>query len=166
MKSLAIYLVTVLTVLTLSSFQTDASSSNFPPEDPGTSVIVPLDQTFFITCANEGAGEYVRFTGGFHIVYFSKENAAGGRTVYGHYQPQNAVGIGLTTGNEYRGTGSRKFSFTTNGTTQSFVDVNNFNLIGKGGVGSQLLQVRVNFVVNANGDVTVQSFTVKEQECS
>lgn len=165
MKNAFFSMALILSLFILSSFTSETKNLG-TLEDPGTSIIVPLDDTFFIPCANDGLGEWVNFTGSFHIVYHSKANNGGGYHVHGHYQPQNAVGVGLTTGNEYRGTGLGRFSFTTNGSASSYNVVDNFNLIGKAGAGSLKLQTRINFQVNANGEVTVDYDIDREKDCN
>lgn len=133
-----------------------------PVSDPGTSIIVPLDQTFWIPCANGGAGEYVNFTGSFHIVSFLKTDANGTEHYQLHTQPQNASGIGLTTGDEFRGTGLGKTSANVKiGITGNSTYIQSFKLIGKGQTPSLKIQEVFHITVNANGELTADVDMVK-----
>jgi len=110
----------------------------------------------FIPCAAGGAGEVVDLSGPLHtvITYTIDGNNVSG---YSHFQPQNIVGVGETTGETYHATGATIETFKTslhNGqANMSFV--NNFRMIGQG-PGNNFLEhdtVHINF--NADGTVTV-----------
>ena len=71
-----------------------------------------------------------------------------------HNQPQGVMGVGLTSGDLYVGTGVTRETF--NNIFLPFEDtfVNNFRIIGQGSGNNYLLHENVHFTINANGDVT------------
>jgi len=82
-----------------------------------------------------------------------------------HLNPQHAKLVGLTTGNEYIGTGMLHDSFQgslTNGAA-TFTFVNNFILVGTGPAPSYIYQVVAHTTINANGDVTVELESVTDE---
>jgi len=87
----------------------------------------------FIPCAAGGAGEVIDLAGPLHtvITYTLNGNNVSG---YFHFQPQEVVGVGETTGETYHATGATIETFKTslqNGqANMSFV--NNFRMIGQG----------------------------------
>jgi hypothetical protein len=69
-----------------------------------STVDIPYDQTIFVSCANGGAGEYVRLTGKsniFYQLYWTDH----GFTVNYHLNSYNVKGSGLTTGDSYTASG-------------------------------------------------------------
>ena len=84
-----------------------------------------------------------------------------------HLNPQHAKLVGLTTGNEYVGTGMLHESFqgSLNNGAATFTFVNNFRLVGKGQAPSYIYQVVAHTTINANGDLTADVELVGE-ECS
>lgn len=83
-----------------------------------------------------------------------------------HLNPQGAKLVGLTTGNEYVGTGMlhESFSESLDGGAATFTFVNNFRLIGKGQAPRLLFQVIVHTTINANGDLTA-NVELESEEC-
>ena len=116
----------------------------------------PLVLFVFVPCADDGAGELVLLEGDLHtlITFTVNGNNISGKT---HFQPQGVSGIGLTTGDKYRGTGVTQDHFKgslQNGQfTQTFV--NNFRIIGQGPGNNFLFHENTHITVNANGEVTV-----------
>ena len=109
----------------------------------------------FVPCANGGAGEVVELTGSLNDVFKVTDTGNGQFILKVHDNPQGVVGIGLTTGDVYRGTGATRFGdVLAAGETFSFV--NNFRIIGQG-TGNNLL-VHENFHITVNPDGTLTSF--------
>ena len=140
-------LVAAVAVITLAAAAHAAVQVN-----DKTNVVI----TEFIPCAAGGAGEVIDVAGPLHtlITYTINGNKVSG---YSHFQPQEIVGVGETTGAQYHATGVTIESFKTslqNGqASMSFV--NNFRMIGQG-PGNNFLEhetEHINF--KADGTVTV-----------
>jgi hypothetical protein len=82
-----------------------------------------------------------------------------------HLNPQGAKLVGLTTGNEYVGTGMLHESFqgSLDNGAATFTFVNNFRIVGKGQAPSYIYQVVAHTTINANGDVTADLESVTEE---
>jgi hypothetical protein len=116
---------------------------------------IPFDISIFIPCANGGVGETVELSGRLHILIHITTND-NNFVIRSHFQPQNVSGVGLTTGDTYRGTG-----VTQNTQTGSFINgqatvtfVNNFLMIGQGPGNNFTVHQNVHMTLNANGDAT------------
>jgi hypothetical protein len=114
---------------------------------------VPFFGAAFVSCANDGAGDFVVLSGDLHVLTQITFDNRGGLHVTVHANPQNVAGVGETSGTPYRAVGvsSNKFTGKVGLTNTS---INNFRVIGKG-VGNNL-QIHQNFhmTVNANGQLT------------
>jgi hypothetical protein len=115
-----------------------------------------FNRTLWISCANDGAGESVALAGEIEIHSHSTEDANGGVHLSTHVRPSHVVGIGLSTGAIYRGTGG---TFEAEGdaaggypATYSFV--NNFRIIGQGPGNNLTMHMTVHQTMNANGELT------------
>jgi hypothetical protein len=110
----------------------------------------------FVPCADGGAGEVVDLAGPLHaLVSFTinGKNVSG----YSHFQPQEIVGVGETTGVKYQATGVTQESFKTaflNGQA-NLTYVNNFRIIGQGPGNNYLVHETLHLTFNANGSVTI-----------
>jgi len=111
--------------------------------------------TVFVPCADGGAGELVDLAGPLHtLVSFTinGNNVSG----YSHFQPQEVVGVGETTGVKYQATGVTQESFKTaflNGQANLTL-VNNFRIIGQGPGNNYLVHETLHLTINANGTIT------------
>src|SRR5262245_66489058 len=81
-----------------------------------TSVRIPLPQPFQrpVPCAADGAGELVDLGGTLHLLFHTTLDGSGGFHTKVHANPQGVSGIGLTTGDVYRGTGVSQETFSGN----------------------------------------------------
>lgn len=119
-----------------------------------TNVRIPLTSYWaWVSCANQGAGEIVVLNGTLHILINVTVDNQGGFHLVQHFQPQNLSGVGLITGDKYRGTGA------TLTTSHSLVGgvwtyVNNYRMIGAGPGNNYLVHTTMHGTVNANGEVT------------
>jgi hypothetical protein len=116
----------------------------------------------FVPCAAGGAGELVDLSGTLHVLLHTTLDGSGGFHAKTHFQPQGVVGVGLTTGDIYQGTGATQNHLNGSvGEESTFVD--NFRLIGPGPGNNLLLHETVHVTVNANGVVTalVSNFSVE-----
>lgn len=129
-----------------------------------TSVRIPLPQPFqrLVPCAAEGAGELVDLSGTLHLLFHTTLDGSGGFHTRFLANPQGVTGIGLTTGDIYRGTGMSGEEF--NGTVgEEHTRIDNFRLIGPGPGNNFLMHQTLHTTVNANGVATayVSNFTVE-----
>jgi hypothetical protein len=120
-----------------------------------TNVVFPVEIEQFVPCANGGAGEIVALSGNLHDLFHVTMN--GNRfKVKVHTQPQGVRGVGLTTGDRYRGTGVTQETFggsLVNGQASSTF-VNNFRFIGQGPGNNFMIHEVVHFTINAAGEIT------------
>jgi hypothetical protein len=125
------------------------------PSAPPLNVIVDFDLEEFISCANDGAGEIVEFSGPLHILIVSNINnqRVSGLT---HFQPQGVHGTGQSTGKAYNATGvtQEHFSGTLVNGQYTATFVNNYRLIGQGPGNNLLIHQTVHVTFNSNGDAT------------
>ncbi len=115
----------------------------------------PIDLLVFVPCADGGAGEFVQLTGNLHDLFHLTIN--GNRFMLKiHTQPQGIAGVGLSTGDKYRGTGVTQERFGGSLVNGQFSDtfVNNFRIIGQGPGNNFLVHQNLHVTVNANGEVT------------
>ena len=120
------------------------------------SVKIPINIDVFIPCADGGAGEVVFLSGNLHDMFHITVND-NRFTVSVVSNPQGVSGVGLTTGDEYHGTGVGRFTQTgsfVNGQL-SFTSVNSFKIIGQGRGNNLLIQANFHITFNADGEVTV-----------
>lgn len=114
---------------------------------------VPITVFAFVPCANDGAGELVVLTGTLHVLTHVTIDDQGGLHVKQHFQPQGLSGVGLTTGDTYRGTGVTQTEFNATAATEQ-TSINNFRIIGQGRDNNFLVHSTFHVTVNANGEVT------------
>lgn len=114
---------------------------------------VPITVFAFVPCANDGAGELVLLTGTLHVLTHVTIDDQGGLHVKQHFQPQGLSGVGLTTGDTYRGTGVTQTEFNATAATEQ-TSINNFRIIGQGPDNNFLVHSTFHVTVNANGEVT------------
>jgi hypothetical protein len=129
-----------------------------------TNISEPLDFTQFVPCADEGAGEDVHLTGTLHTVIRTtiNSNKVGIKTLS---NPQGVSGVGLTTGDKYRGTGVTQETSNehTGGLPETETFINNFRILGPGRGNNLLVHENAHFTVNANGTVTsfIDNFSIE-----
>ena len=112
--------------------------------------------TVFVPCADGGAGEIVDLAGPLHTLAsftINGNNVSG----YFHFQPQEIVGVGETTGVKYKATGVTQQSFKTAflNSQANLTYVNNFRIIGQGPGNNYLVHETLHLTFNANGTITV-----------
>ncbi len=117
---------------------------------------IPFDLIVLVPCANGGTGEVVDFTGDLHILRVSALSFTGHITMKTHSQPQGVSGVGLTTGDVYRGTGvTQEIETAPDGYPYEETFLNNFRVIGPGPGNNFLVHEIVHLTVNANAETTV-----------
>lgn len=135
--------------ITISS-QTEASFTSID-------VVELTDLPVFVPCALDGAGELVLLNGSLQFLFHFTEDQAGGFSVKSEANPQHVAGFGQTSGDLYQGTGATgsHTTFTISGVPFTSSFVNNFRIIGQGSGNNFLVHTNAQFMVNANGVVTV-----------
>lgn len=120
-----------------------------------TNIEVPFAITVFIPCALGGVGEVLAISGPLHVLITETIDAAGGTHLGLHFQPKGISGLGLVSGDKYRGTGITRQHINTSALPPfNFTFVNNFRMIGQGSGNNLLVHDTIHLTVNANGDVT------------
>ena len=122
--------------------------------------VLPLDTTVFNPCAVGGQGELVALSGELHAVFSVTADAHGGRHVSTHFNNQGVAGVGLTTGDKYRGTGNNRFNSNAQGAMSEFTFVNNFHVISAGGDSNLLLHETVHVTITANGEIAASTVNI------
>lgn len=131
-----------------SSLATAAVTSN---------VIIPLETTDFVPCANNGSGEIIDLTGNLHALFVTNTSNSGNVTLKYHFNPQGVSGVGRTSGDIYKATGVTQSTTTYDGITGypfQTTYVNNYRIIGKGTAANYSVHTTFHITVNANGTVT------------
>ena len=114
-----------------------------------------IDVFFPVVCPNGLPGETIELTGPLHVLvlFTINDNNVSGKI---QHQPEGVTGVGLTTGDQYRGTGVTETTFTMslqNGqANMNFV--NNFRLIGQGKAINYLVHEDMHLTINADGTTT------------
>jgi hypothetical protein len=120
-----------------------------------TNETASVNFTVFVPCANGGVGEVVDFSGSVHDIVRTTVN---GDHVSGTFQENLRVtGTGETTGNTYQATSAINETFSdslTNGQLE-FKFTNATHFISQGSDSNWLIHETGQFVVNADGTVTV-----------
>jgi hypothetical protein len=119
---------------------------------------IPWSQEVFVPCAAGGNGEVVVIGGTLHILSNMTVDNSGGVHMKFHFQPQGTLGLGLTTGNIYRGGGVTQGHTNISTDGLPFIDtfVNSFNVIGTAGAESFKIHNTVHVTVSANGDISAE----------
>ena len=122
-----------------------------------SNVIIPLETTAYVPCANNGTGEIIDLSGNLHALFVTNTSNSGNVTLKYHYQPQGLSGVGRTSGAIYNATGVTQATTTFDGITGypfQTTYVNNYRLIGKGTAANYAVHSTFHITINANGTVT------------
>jgi len=113
----------------------------------------PFNRTLWISCANDGAGESVALAGEIEIHSQSTEDANGGVHLSTHVRPSRVIGVGLSTGARYRGTGGtfEAEGYAADGYPATYTFVNNFRIIGQGPGNNLTMHMTVHQTMNSDG---------------
>jgi len=134
-----------------SELQTSVASATTSSEK------LPFQETFFVPCAVGGVGEPVAFEGTIHFLVHESMSATGNAVYKLQYQPQKMVGIGLTTGDRYQGTGAQHVTETIRGDGFPYEGtwVLMQGLIGPGPGNNLQVRERIHVTMDNNGIVRV-----------
>jgi hypothetical protein len=106
--------------------------------------------------SNPCADEHVLIEGYFHEVFHMTFPESGGALFRMLLNPQNVVGVGLSTGAKYRfsGTVSDVARFVADNGAQTFTLINQHHFIAKGVSENTVMLETVHVTINADGEVT------------
>lgn len=144
--------------------QLSALGKSAPTEQTNGLVQVPFEETLFVPCANDGAGEDVIITGTTHFVYQMVWNDNGFHLVY-HDNSQGISGTGLISGEKFSGSdgtqGTVSASWVDNKWTGTTIEQMKIN----GNKTRYTVRYKHHLVVTPDGKVTVSS-NEKTVDCS
>jgi hypothetical protein len=147
-RIVVVFMLVVTTLVLVPSAPVQAQATTFT-----TNTIIPFFAAFFVPCAANGLGEVIVLSGDVHMLVHGTLDANGGFHSRSLDNPQGITGIGLTTGDTYRGTGVTEAEFNGKvGAESTFV--NNFHIIGQGQASNLLLHTNIHGTLTPNGDVT------------
>jgi hypothetical protein len=138
-------------------------------QTPALSAVTSLSQltttfnrTLWVSCA----GESVALLGEIEIFSQSTEDDNGGVHLSTHVRPSGVVGVGLTSGLMYRGTGGtfEAEGYAADGYPAVYTFVNNFRIIGQGPGNNLLMHMTIHQTINANGELTAD-VDLTSQDC-
>jgi hypothetical protein len=115
-----------------------------------------FNRRVWVSCANDGAGESVALLGELEWHSQATEDAQGGVHLVSFVRPSRVIGIGLATGQTYRGTGGtfEAEGYNYDGYPATYAFVNNFRIIGQGPGNNLLMHMTLHQTVNADGEIT------------
>jgi hypothetical protein len=128
-------------------------------EPPTTILRVPLDISYFLPCANGGAGEIVNVSGTFMMVFHSSIDETGGTHLKLLEVQQRVAGFGETTGDRYVSTFVNLFNYNDSSALTSTQQVV-FRITGPGPGNDALIRIVNHSTRNANGTMTVAFDTI------
>lgn len=107
----------------------------------------------YVPCAAGGEGEWVELSGKVNNVYHITYDARSGFHLTNHWNYQGVRGVGWTTGDKYRATGSGQYKI--NGKI-GYVETSvwHFKVNGQGPGNNFSIRANFHITVNANGTVT------------
>ena len=129
-----------------------------------TSVVaIPFEETFFVSCANGGVGEYVHVTGKTNMLYTISWTEHGFTFGY-HINTYNVKGVGLTSGQSFVGSGNIEGQVMGAWVNQQWLAnfIDQFRLTGNNT--NFVVKNKYHVLINPNGTVEVDRDN-NEVEC-
>jgi hypothetical protein len=119
-----------------------------------TNTNVPVTNTVFVPCANNGQGDTIQLSGTLHELFLVTLDNNGGFLLHLTSNGQDVTGVSTTTGVKYQGGLGDSFTITGKvGSVQTFT--NSFVLVGQGTAAKLIVQEFGHITVNPDGTVTV-----------
>ena len=128
-------------------------------EVSSSELIVPWSMTLPIACA----GEKVALAGQLLIRSHEVVSDDGVTRLWTQWRPLGVVGVGLTSGRTYRGTGGT-FEGLVESDGSVYSVVNNFRILGQGPGNNMTMHMVVKQAYNANGELTA-TVNFSDQNC-
>jgi hypothetical protein len=121
--------------------------------------VEPFAVTYFVPCANNGAGEFVDLVGSVDVLVTSTIN---GNKVSGtvRFRPEGITGVGATTGDTYyaHGVSMNQFTGSLQNNLYTTTIVGSFLVISPGPGTNLHVHEAIHFTINANGEVTADIY--------
>jgi len=127
-----------------------------------TNEMNPTTWVTWVSCANNGLGEWIVLDGYMHVLAHWTDDGNGGYHYKSHVQPQNLSGVGQTTGDKYHATGVTQDQ--GNGKVgDEHTYVNRYRMIGQGRGNNYLVHETWHTTFNANGEMTADVHNVSSE---
>jgi len=127
-----------------------------------TEEIVPYDQTLFVPCGNDGAGEEVALTGSLKIFENIVYNNHGFTLNY-HVIAQGITGVGLSTGEKFQASGGNKGTITGEFGEEgrySRVFIQQLRIIGQNTVFKVTYKTKITITPDGNVTTSIEDETI------
>ena len=120
---------------------------------------IPYNGRFWVPCANDGNGEWVRLTGDLHALLLVTFDENGGRHVASHFQSMGITGYGEVTRDKYQAAGVTRHdqNFQPAAYPLEYTYVNNFWIVGPGQGNNVLVHETYHITLNGSGEVTAET---------
>ena len=134
------------------------SASIAPQASTRTSLVaVPFMNTFYVPCANGGAGEQVILSGATNFVYQLQWNEQGFSLSY-HFNHHGVTGVGVSSGEKFVGTGGNQTVASGSWTNDKWESITTEQFRVTGQNVTFVVTYKYHITVTANGEVVVQIF--------
>jgi hypothetical protein len=158
-------ITTAFTAMTLAlvapTFLMNSANAAGPVVKSNTNV--PVTNTVFVPCANNGQGDTIQLSGTLHELIFVTLDNNGGFLLHITANGQDVTGVSTTTGVSYHvGVGDSTTLIGRVGSVQTFT--NSFVLVDQGTAANLIIHFDGHLTVNPNGTVTV-SFDRENIQC-
>jgi hypothetical protein len=138
-----------------------ATKVSSEPIHQGTTYAVPFENTFFVPCANGGAGEDVMLTGFLNYTYQGTWTNDGFRLVY-HDNGEHVIGTGLSSGDSFAGSGGTNGIAIGSWVNNQWIGTTTGQLKIVGKNANFTISYKYHLTVTRDGTVTVYSEALSE----
>jgi hypothetical protein len=124
---------------------------------------IPLEDTLWFDCVNNGDGEYIQISGWTHAILYVRRDAQNGLHKTIHFNTRG-TGVGLSTGDKYVGHDIFNQSLRGEVYEEEYTLAWTAAVTGKGQQANIKVRERVHITINANGEVT-SAFARLSEDC-
>jgi hypothetical protein len=146
-------------LLLASLFAVTMGATSAHAAQPTTILTVPLDFSYLLPCANNGAGEIVNVSGTLMMLFHTSNDQTGGTHTKLLDVQQRVAGVGETTGDRYVSTYVNLFNYNDTGALTSTQQVV-FRITGPGPGNDALIRITNHSTTNPDGTITVAFDTI------
>ncbi len=127
-------------------------------QSPGSALdsIHSINMMVYVSCAANGAGEWVALSGKMHDFVVVHNDSNGSFHLKDHLNPMGVSGRGLTTGDKYQGTGGSQTE-SSGLVGYEYTYVNNFRIIGQGKGNNFTVHTTYHIIVNTDGSIKMST---------
>lgn len=127
-------------------------------ETASSQLTMNFNRRVWVSCANDGAGEFVALLGVIEMHSQVTEDGNGGVHMSTHVRPSGVVGVGLVSGKAYRGTGGtfEGEGYDADGYPATYSFVINFRIIGQGPGNNLLMHMTIHQSMNSGGEMSAE----------